>query len=102
MTSKSPPAAKKTPVATEQLGRVRSDDYAWMKDPNWREVLRDQKALDPAIRTHLEAENAYCDAVLAKTKPLQDAMFAEMKGRVKEDDSSIPAPDGAFDYYVRY
>ena len=102
MTSKSPPAAKKTPVATEQLGRVRSDDYAWMKDPNWREVLRDQKALDPAIRTHLEAENAYCDAVLAKTKPLQDAMFAEMKGRVKEDDSSTPAPDGAFDYYVRY
>ena len=102
MTNAAPPAAPKTPVVTEQLGRVRTDDYAWMKDANWRDVLRDPKALDPAIRAHLEAENAYTAAVLAKTQALQDTMFAEMKGRVKEDDNSIPTPDGAFDYYVRY
>ena len=97
-----PPMALKQPMVTEQLGRKRTDDYAWMKDPNWRDVLRDPKALDPAIRAHLEAENAYTAAVLAGTQTLQDQMFAEMKGRVKEDDSSIPAPDGAFEYYARY
>jgi oligopeptidase B len=96
------PVALKQPVITEQLGRKRSDDYAWMKDANWRDVLRDPKALDPTIRAHLEAENAYTAAILAGTQDLQAQMFAEMKGRVKEDDSSIPAPDGAFEYYARY
>ena len=102
MTKLSPPTAHREPRAITQLGRTRIDDYAWMKDPNWRAVLRDPTALDPAIRSHLEAENAYTESVLGKTKPLQDLLFAEMKGRVKEDESSIPAPDGPYDYYSRF
>jgi oligopeptidase B len=97
-----PPVARKVPLEIEQLGRRRTDSYAWMKDDNWREVLRDPKALREDIRAHLEAENAYTKAMLAETEPLQAALFAEMRGRIKEDDSSVPAPDGPWDYYVRY
>ena len=81
---------------------MRVDDYAWMKDDNWQQVLRDPKVLRPDVREHLDAENAYTKAMLAGTEPLQAHMFAEMKGRIKEDDSSVPAPDGPWDYYVRY
>jgi oligopeptidase B len=102
MSAPKPPAAAKVPHRIEQLGRARVDDYAWMKDENWRQVLRDPKALRADIRAHLEAENAYAKAVLAGTEALQAQLFAEMKGRIKEDDSSVPAPDGPFDYYVRY
>jgi len=97
-----PPVASKVPHRVEQLGRVRTDDYAWMKDDNWQQVLRDPKVLRADVRAHLEAENAYTKAVLAGTETLQATLFAEMKGRIKEDDSSVPAPDGGFDYYTRF
>ncbi|WP_312161589.1 S9 family peptidase [Phenylobacterium sp.] len=102
MSAPKPPAARREPKIIEQLGRTRTDDYAWMKDDNWREVLRDPKVLRQDIREHLEAENAYTKALLAKTEALQAQLFAEMKGRIKEDDSSVPAPDGPWEYYVRY
>ena len=102
MTSPAPPAASKIAHRTEQLGRSRTDDYAWMKDEAWQQVLRDPTRLRPDIRSHLDAENAYAQAVLAGTEALQAELFAEMKGRIKEDDSSVPAPDGPFEYYVRY
>src|SRR5436190_18617477 len=102
MTPPKPPVAAKIPHRIEQLGRSRTDDYAWMKDDNWQQVLRDPKALRADVRVHLEAENAFTKAVLAGTEDLQAALFAEMKGRIKEDDSSVPAPDGPWDYYVRY
>lgn len=97
-----PPVAAKHPQRIEQLGRVRVDDYAWMKDDGWQQVLRDPKALRADVREHLDAENAYTKTILAGTEALQATLFAEMKGRIKEDDSSVPAPDGPFDYYVRY
>ncbi len=102
MSTPTPPAARRDPKTIEQLGRTRVDDYAWMKDDNWREVLRDPKALRADIREHLEAENAYTKEMLAPTEALQAQLFAEMKGRIKEDDSSVPSPDGPWDYYVRY
>lgn len=102
MSLPTPPIAPKVPKRIEQLGRVRVDDYAWMKDDAWQQVLRDPKVLRADVRDHLNAENAYTKAVLAETEALQAAMFAEMKGRIKEDDSSVPSPDGPFDYYVRY
>jgi oligopeptidase B len=102
MTHPKPPAAARRPHRIEQLGRVRVDDYAWMKDDNWQQVLRDPKVLKAEVREHLDAENAYTKALLAGTESLQAQLFAEMKGRIKEDDSSVPAPDGPWDYYVRY
>jgi oligopeptidase B len=97
-----PPVAAKRPHRIEQLGRVRVDDYAWMKDDNWQQVLRDPATLRGDVREHLDAENAYAKAMLADTEALQAQMFGEMKGRIKEDDSSVPSPDGPWDYYVRY
>ena len=97
-----PPVAKRQPRRIEQLGRVRVDDYAWMKDENWQQVMRDPGVLRADIRAHLEAENAYTEAMLAPTRPLQEALFAEMRGRIKEDDASVPDPDGPFEYYARY
>jgi oligopeptidase B len=102
MTKPAPPVAHKDPKRIEQLGRVRVDDYAWMKDDNWQAVLRDPAAIRPDVKAHLEAENAYTAAMLGPTQALQAAMFEEMKGRIKEDDASVPTPDGPWDYYVRY
>jgi oligopeptidase B len=83
-------------------GIARVDDYAWLRAANWQAVMRDPAVLDSEIRAHLEAENAYTKAVMADTEALQERLFAEMKGRIKEDDASVPAPDGAFAYYTRY
>ena len=97
-----PPVAKKIPVRIEQLGRVRVDDYQWMKDDNWQAVLRDPTLIKADVKEHLTAENAYREAMMASTLPLQAAMFEEMKGRIKEDESSVPVPDGEWEYYVEY
>jgi oligopeptidase B len=97
-----PPTARKAPRRIEQLGRARTDDYAWLRDDNWQQVLRDPAALHPDIRAHLEAENAYTGAMLAGTEALQARLFEEMKGRIKQDDATVPAADGPFDYYIRY
>ena len=98
------PRARRDEQATiEQLGRARIDPYAWLKDDNWKEVMRDPQQLRPDIRNHLDAENAYTrDRLEAPTTALQDALFEEMKGRVKEDDSSVPAVDGPWAYYRRF
>lgn len=97
-----PPVAKKIPVTIEQLGRTRTDDYQWMKDDNWQAVLRDPTLIKADVKEHLTAENAYREAMLASTLPLQAAMFEEMKGRIKQDDSSVPSPDGPWEYFIEY
>ena len=97
-----PPNAAKRTIATTQHGDTRSDDYAWMKDDKWQEVLRDPSVLDGDIRDHLLAENAYYEKTTAALAPLRDQLVKEMRGRIKEDDSSVPAPDGDFAYFVRY
>jgi oligopeptidase B len=97
-----PPSAKKDPKTITQLGRTRVDNYAWMKDENWQKVLKDPTLLRADIRAHLEAENTYTKALLADAESLEAKLFAEMKGRIKEDDSSVPSPDGPWEYYVRF
>jgi oligopeptidase B len=57
-----PPEAEQRPRRIEQLGRVREDEYGWLKDENWQAVMRDPGALRPDIGKHLEAENAYTAA----------------------------------------
>ncbi|HEY8382784.1 MAG TPA: S9 family peptidase [Microvirga sp.] len=78
------------------------DPYAWLKAPNWKEVLKDPGVLPGEIRAHLEAENAYADAVLAGTESLRQALVREMRGRIKEDDSSVPQPHGPHAYFTRH
>jgi oligopeptidase B len=83
-------------------GQTLTDEFAWLRADNWQTVMRDPSALDPEIRAYLEAENAYAAATMEDTASLQAALLAEMKGRIKEDDSSVPSRDGPFAYYTRY
>ena len=97
-----PPRAEKRPHVETWHGHEKRDDYRWLKAPNWREVMHDPSVLPQDIRAYLEAENAYHEAVMADTAALQEKLFSEMKGRIKEDDSSVPAPDGPYAYYSSF
>lgn len=97
-----PPRAEKRPHADTRHGITRHDDYAWLKAENWQTVMQDPSVLSQEIRAYLEAENTYTEHAMAGTKELQERLFAELKGRIKEDDSSVPAPDGPHAYYSSY
>ncbi|MFN4015068.1 MAG: S9 family peptidase [Reyranella sp.] len=97
-----PPVAPRHPSRRTLHGVTITDDYAWLKDANWQEVLRNPSLLDPEIRAYLKAENAYAEERLAPTRALQETLAAEMRGRIKEDDSGVPTPDGPFAYLWRF
>ncbi len=101
MTAK-PPVAKQIPSASTHHGQTRTDPYAWLKDENWQQVMHDPSALQPDIHAYLEAENSYTATMLESTERLQVALFNEMKARMKEEDSTVPEPDGSYLYYQRY
>jgi oligopeptidase B len=96
------PRAARMPATSTWHGVTLTDEFAWLRAANWREVMRDPDQLEPAIRDYLQSENTYAERALGDTADLQDALFAEMKGRIKEDDSTVPTPDGPYSYYVRY
>jgi oligopeptidase B len=86
-----PVAAVKPFEITAKHGHKRTDDYYWLKN------REDQEVID-----YLTAENKYLDTMLAHTKPLQEKLFQEMKGRIKERDESVPYRLGDFFYYNRF
>jgi oligopeptidase B len=96
------PSAPRRPYSFTAHGITVVDDYAWLKDANWQEVLRDPSVLKADIRTYLEAENDYTESLLGHTAVLQKKLVAEMRGRIKEDDSSVPAPDGPYAYLRKF
>jgi oligopeptidase B len=85
-----PPVARKAPKETVLNGERLVDPYAWLRE----------KA-SPEVRAHLEAENAYADAVTKPLARLRDALYAEILGRIKETDLSVPYRKGAYLYYAR-
>lgn len=92
--SSSPPViAKKPHTVTAPHGAARVDDYYW---------LRDDSRTDPEVLAVLNAENQYADAVLASSKPLADSLYAEITGRIKQDDSSVPYFKNGYWYYSRF
>src|ERR1700686_1207781 len=100
--SPNPPNAPRRPHSFTTHGITLVDDYAWLKDPEWQEVLRDPSVLDADIRKYLEAENDYTESLLGHTAGLQKTLVAEMRGRIKEDDSSVPSPDGPYAYLRKF
>ncbi len=86
----SPPVAAIKPIEFTEFGNKRVDNYFWLKDKT-----------NPEVIEYLKAENAYCDTVMNSTKALQDKLFAEMKGRIKEDDETVPQLDNGYCYYSR-
>jgi len=100
--SRPAPTAPRRPHSFTTHGITVIDDYAWLKDNNWQEVLRDPGVLRADIRKYLEAENDYTESLLGHTAALQKTLVAEMRGRIKEDDSSVPAPDGPYAYLRKF
>jgi oligopeptidase B len=96
------PVAPRRPHSFTRHGIAVADDYAWLKDPNWQEVLHDPNVLDADIRAYLEAENTYAEQLLGHTAPLQKKLVQEMRARIKEDDSSVPSPDGPYAYFRKF
>lgn len=87
------PVAARKPSARTVHGITLTDNYAWLRDPNYPKVA------DPEILDYLNAENAYFEAAMAPHAPLVETIFQEMKGRIKEDDQSVPAKDGDHLYW---
>ncbi len=98
----SAPSAARRPETKRVHGVDLVDDYAWLRAENWQEVMRSPASLDPEIRDHLDAENAYTEAMLAGAEDLRATLFSELKGRIAEDDSSVPVKDGPWAYAVRW
>lgn len=97
-----PPRIPRRWRSVTQHGRVRKDAFGWLRAPNWQEVLRDPAALPPEIRAALEAENAYYEKLTAPLAGLRETLVKEMRGRMKEDEASVPLPDGPWRYWVEY
>jgi oligopeptidase B len=85
-----PPMAAVRPHRFDEHGKVRIDQYYWLKDRNNPEVIK-----------YLEDENAYTKAVMAHTQALQDRLYEELKGRVLQNDQSVPFREGNYFYYTR-
>ena len=91
-----PPVAARIPHTATHHGIVRDDPYDWLRDPGYPTID------DAAILAHLAAENAAFDTWLAPHDDLVETLFAELKGRVKDDDAGVPVRDGDFDYWWRF
>ena len=93
------PDVEKKPVEITQHGETRIDNYAWLRVENWQDVLRDPGQLSDDVRSVLDTENAYYEAVTQDLEPLRKTLFEEMRARLKEDESSVPLPDGPWLYW---
>lgn len=91
-----PPCAERRPFSYERHGHVIEDPWNWLKDPAFPKVE------DKDVLAYLEAENGYFDAAMKPHRPLVDKLFQEMKGRIKEDDSSVPQKDGDWLYWREF
>ena len=89
-TTPAPPVAARKPHTTRIHGYTLTDDYFW---------LREKK--DPEVIKYLEAENAYTEAIMQPTKALQETLYKEMLGRIKQTDLSVPVRIGSYFYYSR-
>ncbi len=91
-----PPVAEKRDHTYSHHGVTISDPYHWMKDQSYP-VVDDKDVLD-----HLKAENAWFEARMKPQQKLVDTLFEEMKGRIKEDESSVPQKDGDWLYWSEF
>lgn len=96
------PLADRRDDVSERFGHTLNDPYSWLRDPDWQRVMREPETLRPGIRDHLDAENAYTESYLKPIEALREELAAELKARIKEDDTSVPTPDGDWAYYRRF
>lgn len=94
--SPQPPVAEQRPYQFTHHGITLEDPWHWLKDPGYPKVT------DKNVLAYLKAENRYYETQMAGQKPLVEKLYKEMKGRVKEDDSSVPQKDGDWLYSSRF
>jgi oligopeptidase B len=87
------PIAEQRPHSFTAHGQEVSDPYAWLRDPGYPQVT------DTDVLSYLGEENAWFEAAMQPHEALTDTLFQEMKGRIKEDDSSVPQKDGDWLYW---
>jgi oligopeptidase B len=95
-TTLAPPVAAKKPSAVTHHWITVSDDYAWLRDPGYPEVK------DSEVLAHLKAENAWFEARMKPHQGTIDALFKEMRARIKEADKSVPQKDGDYLYWIEF
>jgi oligopeptidase B len=88
-----PPAAEQRPYSYERHGVTIEDPWHWLRDPKYPDVD------DPGVLAYLHAENDYFEHWEKQHRELIDQLFEVMKGRIKEDDSSVPIRDGDYFYW---
>ena len=96
------PLATKEAKKLEKHGDVRVDDYFWMRLSDDQKNALEKDAHTKKVVSYLEEENVYYNEVTKPTKPFQEELFEEMKGRIKEDDSSVPYKDNGYFYITSY
>ncbi len=96
------PVAHKEPTTLEKHGDVRTDNYFWMRLSDEQKLAEVTDAHTKKVIDYLEAENKYYNAITSYTKPFEESLFNEMKGRIKEDDASVPYKDNGYFYITRY
>lgn len=97
-----PPVAAVEPHETAIHDTVLVDNYFWMRLSDEQKEAEKPDAQTQRVLDYLNAENAYTDTVMAATRTLQDTLFNEIVGRIKQDDSSVPVKDNGYWYYTRY
>ena len=93
-----PPKARKKNKKIKVHGLVVNDDYSWLRDDNWQEVLRNPSILKPNIKKFLDNENKWTDKNLKHLKKSKNIIFEEIKSRINENDRSLPVKDGKYLY----
>jgi oligopeptidase B len=96
MSLTTPPKAAKKPHSFTHHGITVTDDYAWLRDPGYPEVK------DAEVLAHLAAENAWFESQMAGQQGRIDALFKEMRARIKEADKSVPQKDGDYLYWIEF
>ena len=97
-----PPVAEKKEHITEVHDLELKDDYFWMRLSDEQKEASESDEQTTSVVNYLNAENDYKTEVLQSTEAFQDALFEEIKGRIKQDDQSVPLLDNGFWYYTRY
>ena len=96
------PAAEKQPTTLEKHGDVRIDNYFWMRLSDEQKLAAVKDKQTQKVINYLEEENTYHDKVTEFSKNFEETLFQEMKGRIKEDDSSVPYKDNGYFYITRF
>lgn len=96
MTTAKPPIAEQRPHQFTHHGITIEDPWHWLRDPGYPKIK------DKDVLAHLKAENRYFEAHMKAQQPLVETLFEEMKGRIQEDDSSVPQKDGDWIYWSTF